>query len=89
MYVVVVHDITDPEKFWGTVQNAIAAGGIPEGIKVHACYPDPNGTRALCVQEADSVDHVQHFTEGTFGSASNNQYFEVAAHNGFAVGLPH
>jgi hypothetical protein len=56
---------------------------------VHACYPDPSGTRALCVQEADSVDHVQHFIEGTFGVASNNQYFEVAAHNAFAVGLPH
>jgi hypothetical protein len=34
------------------------------------------------------VEHVQHFIEGTFGVVSNNQYFEVATHHAFAVGLP-
>jgi hypothetical protein len=88
MYVVVVHDIRDPEKFWGTVQNVIEVDGIPGTIKVHACYPDPSGTRAVCLQEANSVEPVQDWIEETFGLASNNEYFQVAAQNAFALGLP-
>ena len=88
MYVVVVHTIGDPEKFWGTVQHMIEIDGIPEAIKVHACYPDPSGTRAVCLQEANSVERVQDWVEESFGLASSNEYFPVAAQHGFALGLP-
>ena len=88
MYVVVVHNIRDPEKFWLTVQNTIDADGVPASIKVHACYPDPSATRAVCLQEANSVTPVRDWIEATFGLASDNEYFQVAAESAFALGLP-
>ena len=86
MYVVVVHNISDPEKFWSTAQSALETGGIPETITMHASFPDVTGTRAVCLWEASSVEPVRGFIEETVGAVSDNHYFEVAAHN--AVGLP-
>lgn len=88
MYVVVVHQIHDPETFWGAVQSVIERDGIPGTVKVHACYPDPSGMKAVCLQEAPSIDPVRDWIEETFGVASDNEYFQVAAQRGFALGLP-
>jgi hypothetical protein len=86
MYLVVVHNISDPEKFWSTAQTAIETGGIPDTIKLHATYPDPTGTKAVCLWEASSVEAVKDFLEDAVGAVSNNEYFEVAEQN--AIGLP-
>jgi hypothetical protein len=86
MYVVVVHNISDPEKFWSTAQSALESGGIPETIKVHASYPDPGGTKAVCLWEGSSIEPVRNFIEEAVGAVSDNEYFEVAAQN--AMGLP-
>jgi hypothetical protein len=88
MYVVVVHTIHDAETFWGTVQRLIDIDGIPGTVKVHACYPDPSGTKAVCLQEAPSIDPVRDSIEESFGVASDNEYFAVAASSSFASGLP-
>jgi hypothetical protein len=88
MDVVVVHDIRDPETFWGAVQDVIDVDRIPGTITVHACNPDPSGTRALCLQEASSVELVRHWIEETCLPASNNEYFPVVSDTAFALGLP-
>jgi hypothetical protein len=86
MYVVVVHNVSDSEKFWSTAQSALETGGIPETIRMHASFPDPTGTRAVCLWEASSVEPVKEFIEEAVGAVSENEYFEVAAQN--AIGLP-
>ena len=86
MYVTVVHTISDPEKFWSTAQTALESGGIPETIKLHASFPDPTGTKAVCLWEATSVEPVRDFIEHAVGAVSHNEYFEIAAEN--AIGLP-
>jgi hypothetical protein len=84
MYVVVVHNISDPEKFWSTARGALE-NGLPETITVHASFPDPGGTKAVCLWEASSIGPVRDFIEAAVGAVSENEYFEVAAQN--AVGL--
>jgi hypothetical protein len=82
MYIVAIHDVSDPEKFWGTIQAAT----IPEGIRLHSTLPNASGTRAVCLWEADSEEQIRKLVEGTVGPASENEYFEVKADN--AMGLP-
>lgn len=88
MLVLVLHEIRDPETFWATVQDVIAGNAIPRAITVHACYPDRGGMRAVCLQEAKSIDAVRDWIEEKFGSTSANGYFEVATESAFALGLP-
>lgn len=86
MYVTVIHTIHDPQKFWGTVEQVVSTGGIPDHLSVEVTFPDVSGGRAVCLWQADSVDAVRDFIEPAVGAVSDNEYFEVAAGN--AVGLP-
>lgn len=79
MYVAVVHNISDPEKFW-------SLEGFPETITPRAALPDPTGTKAVCLFEASSVGTVRDYLEGAVGAVSDNEYFEVATDK--AMGLP-
>jgi hypothetical protein len=79
MYVAVIHDISDPEKFWNM-------SGFPEGITFRATFPNPTGTRAVCLFEANSVETLRDCLEAAVGAVSHNEYYEVAAEK--AVGLP-
>jgi hypothetical protein len=85
MYITVIHDISDPEKFSEAVQSATAAG-FPDGITLHCSYPSANGTRSTCLWEADTVDAVRDLVEPAVGEFSNNEYFEVSTDH--ALGLP-
>jgi hypothetical protein len=82
MYAIAIHQISDPEKFWG------AAGDmeLPSGMTLHSTIPNGDGSRAVCVWEADSVDSVRDFVETNAGDVSSNEYFEVNEQN--AMGLP-
>jgi hypothetical protein len=82
MHVVVIHQISDPEKFWGGGERERAAGG--HNAPQRAAQPD--GTRAVCLWEAGSLDAVKQLVEDTVGDVSNNEFFEVNAQN--AQGLP-
>lgn len=79
MYVAVIHAISNPEKFWNM-------GGFPETITFRGTFPNPTGTRAVCLFEANSVDTVRDYLEEAVGAVSDNEYYEVAADK--AVGLP-
>jgi hypothetical protein len=82
MHVVVIHRISDPEKFWG----AASESELPEGVTLHSALPNDDGSRAVCLWEADSLDAVQQLVEDAVGDVSNNEFFEVNAQN--AQGLP-
>lgn len=79
MYVAVIHDINNPDKFWNM-------SGFPDTITFRATFPNPAGTRAVCLFEASSVDTVRDFLEVAVGAVSDNEYYEVAADK--AAGLP-
>jgi hypothetical protein len=83
MHIVAKHEISDPEQFWSAIEGA---GEPPEGVSLHSTLPSPDGTKAVCVWEADSVETVRGVVEGTTGEWSRNEFFEVDA--GKAQGLP-
>lgn len=80
MHVIAIHSISDPDRFWGTAPD------LPDGTTLHSAFPNQNGSRAVCVWEADSLDKVKQVVEGAVGDVSSNEYFEVNADN--AQGLP-
>jgi hypothetical protein len=82
MYAIAIHQISDPEKFWGLAQEL----ELPQGTALHTVAPNADGTRAVCVWESDSLDTVRDFVESAAGDISNNEFYEVNAEN--AVGLP-
>jgi hypothetical protein len=82
MYVVVEHRISDPGTFFSVAQQV----KIPDDLKLHQVIPSDDGSRAVCLWEADSPRAVREFIEPAVGHVSTNEYFAVdAAH---AVGIP-
>jgi hypothetical protein len=84
MYVVVEHEIEDPESFWKTAETGME--NLPSGLKLHQVFPNGEGTKAACLWEAGSVGRVRSFLEQEVGPYSDNEYYAVEAEN--AVGLP-
>lgn len=81
MHIVAIHDISDPGKFWSTVQQT----QVPEGLSLHSSLPNKPGTKAVCHWEGDSLGTVKAWVEGVVGPYSTNEYFEVEDDN--AIGL--
>ena len=84
MHVIAVHDIRDPEAFGAAAGEAIAA--IPAGMKLHSMFPSEDGSRAVCVWEAGSVEDVRSYVDNASGDLSKNEYYPVA--DAQAIGLP-
>jgi hypothetical protein len=84
MYVVAKHEISDPARFWAAAQEATPR--IPEGVTLHYVLPNSEGSAAVCLWEAGSVEAVRDLVESTVGEVSRNEYYEVDSKN--AVGLP-
>jgi hypothetical protein len=83
MYIVVTHEITDTARFWATAQSATA--GLPEGLKVIHTLPSPDGRKAVCVWEADSVAAVRAFLDPATTGMARNTYFESLNKEGIAM----
>jgi hypothetical protein len=84
MFIVAQHHISDPERFWNAVEEAMP--NIPASTKVHHVFPNGNGTTAVCLWECESLNAVREIVDGTVGEYSNNTYFEVSVET--AMGLP-
>ncbi len=84
MYVVIHHQISDPNRFWSTVREATP--NLPSGVQLHHCLPNRDGSQAVCVWEADSVERVRDIVEGAVGEVSSNEYFEAEGQQG--INLP-
>ena len=81
MYILVQHTITNPTAFWTKADPRT----LSTDVKLHHTFPTPDGTRAVCLWEAESVDAVQNLLEPLFGQASRNEYFAVENREGFAT----
>jgi hypothetical protein len=79
MYVLVQHTVSDPAVFWNTADP----NNNPPNVKLHHSFPTPDGTRAVCIWEAESVDAVRNFLEPLFGKVSRNEYFTVENKEGY------
>jgi hypothetical protein len=84
MYIVVQHSISDPATFWAGAELMLPK--IPEGMKLHHSFPTRDGTRAVCVWEAESVAALYDFLEPRIESVSENEYFQVE--NKESIALP-
>ena len=80
MYVIVQHTITDPATFWNTADPT----ALPSRVRLHHTFPTPDGTRAVCLWEAESVDAVRKVLEPLVGAVSRNDYFAVENREGLA-----
>jgi hypothetical protein len=80
MYIMVQHTISEPAAFW----NAADPTAISPQIKLHHTFPTPDGTRAVCIWEAESVETLRSFLEPATGRMSRNEYFPVENREGFA-----
>ena len=82
VYVIAVHDIGDPPRFWGAVQQ----GSIPEGITIHSVLPNVGGSRAVCLWEGPSIEAISELVNGTVGDSAVSDFYAVDAQA--ARGLP-
>ncbi len=85
MNVVVLHRITDPEKFFSIDAEQVSTGG-PPGVQGRQFFPSTDRSSAVCLWEAESVDQLRDYLDPATAGASENTYFEVDAE--YAVGLP-
>jgi hypothetical protein len=83
MYVTILHEIHDPAAFGARAESAFPP---PAGLHVHQFVPADDMSRAVCLYEADSLDHVREFVDGVLGDSSTQKYFAVAETQ--AMGLP-
>lgn len=84
MFVLVQHYVTDVQTFWSAVQHAIPT--LPPYLRLHQCFPTPDGTHAVCVWEAQSIRDVRSFLETYVGHVGRTLYFPVE--NGHGIALP-
>jgi hypothetical protein len=82
MFVVAIHEISDPERFWSNPPD------LPAGLSLHSTYPRDDGSKAVCLWEADSVDAVREFVDGVTGEVAKNEFFEVDSQHPGTQGLP-
>jgi len=85
-YIVAIHNIADPGRFWSSA--AEATPNLPPGVSLHTTYPQRDGSRAVCLWEAESVDVVRKLVDGATGDASRNEFLEVDPEHAGAQGLP-
>jgi hypothetical protein len=62
MFIVIDHDIKNATTFQ---QRAEKAFPLPDGLHVHMFLPASDLSRATCLYEADSVEKVRNFVEGS------------------------
>jgi hypothetical protein len=91
MYVVVQHQIKDPQPAFSRGEKLIKNEGAPAGVRVLQFYPSADGSAVTCLCEADSVEAIQEYVDSTLGDSSENTCYEVDTEQAFAerpLGLP-
>jgi hypothetical protein len=85
MHIVVLHRITDPDKFFSMDAEEVAGGG-PPGVQGRQFFPSQDRSLATCLWQADSLDALRDYLDPATAGVSENTYFEVDTEN--AMGLP-
>lgn len=75
MYVIAIHTISDPEKFFAAAEEGTSR--LPEGVELPCVLPSTDGSKTICLWRADSVDTVRALVEEMVGAFSSNEYFAV------------
>lgn len=85
MFVLVHHNIHQPDTFW---PGALAGlGDMPSDLTLHQCLAAEDGTRATCLWEAPSIDKVNAFIDRiSGGDVVTNEY--RTAENRDGIGVP-
>ena len=84
MFVVAQHGISDPAIFWR--RQLMAMPSMPRSLRLHFALPNPDGSRAVCIWEGESVEAVSTYVEDLVGPVSSNEYFELEGQ--FPIPLP-
>ena len=84
MYVVVQHQIKNPETAFSRGEKLMKNEGAPAGVRVLQFYPSRDQTLVTCLWEAPSVASVQAYVDSTLGNSSDNACYEVDAEQAFA-----
>jgi hypothetical protein len=74
MNILVNHQISDPDAYWGTLS---ANPPVPEGFKVVMLMAGANPSAAACLWSAPDVDSLKALVDKTLGHASTNTYMAV------------
>jgi hypothetical protein len=91
MYVVVQHQIKDPQTAFARGERLVKNEGAPAGVRGLQFYPSMDGGAVTCLWEADSVEAIQEYVDSTLGDSSLNTCYQVDAEQAFAerpLGLP-
>ena len=91
MYVVVQHQIKDPQHAFARGERLIKNEGAPAGVQGLQFYPSQDGSAITCLWEAPSVDAVQGYVDETLGDSSENLCYAVDAQQAFSrppAGIP-
>ena len=80
MYVIAIHDVSNPEAFWGGQLD------LPKGTELPIVLPSADGARGVCIFRSDSVDTVKNLVDGATAAVSKNEFY--ALNEGKAMGLP-
>ena len=80
MYVAAIHEISDPEAFWGGQLD------LPEGTALRVAVPSADGKRGVCMFTSESVDTVRNIVDGATAAISKNEFYPINDAN--ALGLP-
>ena len=84
MYVVVQHQIKDPQTAFSRGDRLIKNEGAPAGVRGLQFYPSRDGSAVTCLWEAPSVSLVQRYVDATLGDSSDNSCYDVDAEFAFA-----
>jgi hypothetical protein len=84
MYVVVQHQIKDPEVAFARGEKLIKNEGAPAGVRGLQFYPSRDGSAVTCLWEAPSVRAVQTYVDSTLGDSSENTCYEVDTEQAFS-----
>jgi hypothetical protein len=88
VYVTAIHQITDPEKFQQAVRAATPpVREFPAGIVLHSTFSNVDGTKAVCLWEAETVEAARDLVDSAVGQFSRNEYFEVSKKPHWTTGL--
>ena len=71
MYVLAIHDVSDPELFWSGQLD------LPEGTVLTTALPTADGRRGVCVFRSDSVDTVRNIVDGATSAVSKNEFYAI------------
>ena len=85
-FIVAIHDVSDADRLWGAASEATPQ--LPPDVTLHMTYPQHDGTRAVCLWEAPSVEGLRELLDGAVGDSARNEFFEVDPQHPGTRGLP-